>query len=280
MGGKTNIIRIRMLHQERFTTPRCPFGAINSMSKATLILLLVCLTTQLARSQQGNVIFNNRVVSEGISAPVYDETVGGTMLAGTAYRAQLYGGPVGTPENLLQPTGAIVDFRTGSAAGYVNVGIDSNRSIPGVAAGQNAVVQIRAWAAAGGATYEQARTNFTADSKIGRSNVLTVPTPPSILNPPASLVGLQGFAVQAPTRPTIAISATRATAQLSGADEALSYLIQWPADGTTYDLESSADPNPSAQWQPVATAPVLNGSNYSVTIAVQSTPSFFRLKVR
>ncbi len=250
------------------------------MPKTILVLIFACLSAPLARSQQGNVIFNNRIVSDGIAAPVYDEVVGGTMLAGTAYRAQLYGGPVGTPENQLQPTGAAVDFRTGTASGYVNVGLDATRSIPGVTPGNEALVQIRAWTTATGATYEQARGKFAAGSKVGRSNVLTITTPPNVLWPPASLSGLQSFAIKAPTMPTMSIIHAPANASLFWPGDDLTYVVQWPVDASSYDLETSADLNSNSPWQPVYPAPSLSGNTYSVRIAAQSVRGFFRLKLR
>lgn len=250
------------------------------MTKIILIVMLACLTTPLARAEQGNVIFNNRVVSEGISAPIYDNVVGGTVLDGTAYRAQLYSGSIGTPETQLQPTGAIVDFRSGVAAGYVNVGLDGTRAIPGVAPGDIALVQIRAWTASAGTTYEQARTNFAAGSKIGRSNVLTITTPSSILYPPASLSGLQSFAIQGIAPPTPAITHAPASASLFWPGDDLTYLVQWPQDGSSYNLEYSSDLGANAQWQLVYPAPSFNGTNYSVRIAAQTVRGFFRLKLR
>lgn len=247
-----------------------------------IFVLAACifLVTVPAGAQQGNVIFNNRVVSEGIAAPVYDQFVGGNLLAGTDYRAQLYGGPVGTPEHQLQPTGAVVDFRTGTLAGYVNVGADAARTIPGVPAGNNALVQIRAWVAAAGATYEKARTNLGPGCKIGRSNVITITTPPSVLWPPASLSGLQSFAIQPPTMPAMSIIRAPANLSLFWPGDDLTYIVQWPTDASSYELQYSTEPGSPSAWQTVYPAPSLNGNVYSVRVAAQTVRGFFRLKLR
>ena len=221
------------------------------MSRIITLLMLAVLSVPFARGQQGNVIFNNRIVSEGIVAPVFDDTLGGTPLNGAEFRAQLYGGPAGTLENQLQPTGAIVNFRTGAAAGYLDVGLDSTRSVPGVASGGSATVQIRAWAAVGGASYEQARTNQVPGNKIGRSNLLTITTPTSLLYPPASLIGLKSFAVQTPTVPSPSISHAPANVSLFWPGDDLTYLVQWPVDASNYGLEYSDTPASDANWQPV-----------------------------
>jgi hypothetical protein len=177
---------------------------------ATLTALLLILLFAAAPSAhpQGTVYFNNKVSSAGINAPVYDTVMGGAKLEGSDYKAQLYAGPAGTTEDKLVAVGAIVDFLTGVAAGYLNVGTDGSRSIPGVTPGDNAVVQIRAWRAAAGATYEEALASPLPGAKAGKSNLVTVQTPPSALMTPANLVGLQSFAVVAVPEPTmLALSA-------------------------------------------------------------------------
>ena len=165
--------------------------------KAGLIFALG-VTFALSVSAQGTfgtVNFNNKVTADNINAPVYDLVVGGTMLSGSNYLAQLYTGPVGTTEDKLVPTGAIVDFRTGVAVGYVNVGADGSRTIPNVVPGDFAVVQVRAWTAATGSTYEQAVANGTPTSKVGKSSTLIVQTKASALDIPVNMIGLQSFAL-------------------------------------------------------------------------------------
>jgi hypothetical protein len=179
-------------------------GARARHAGACLVLLLVLLFAAAPSAHpQGTVYFNNKVSSAGINAPVYDGVMGGAKVEGTGYKAQLYAGPAGTTEDKLVAVGVAVDFLTGVAAGYVNVGTDGSRSIPGVTPGDNAVVQIRAWTAAAGATYEEALTSPLPGTKAGKSSTLTVQTPPSALMTPANLVGLQSFVVVAVPEPTV-----------------------------------------------------------------------------
>jgi len=121
----------------------------------------------------------------------------GVLANGTAYFAELWAGPAGSPATALTPVGAIVNFRTGGFAGYVSVGAAGGRTIAGVAPGAQATVQVRAWAASSGATWAIAST--VPGGIFGSSPLLTlatggVPDPvtgvPSL---PSNLVGLQGF---------------------------------------------------------------------------------------
>jgi hypothetical protein len=172
---------------------------------STLIVaaLLVSAAFLPAQGTFGSVNFNNRYLPEFIDAPVYDLTIGGTMLEGSSYLAQLYSGPAGTTEDKLVPTGAVVDFRTGLAAGYINVGTDGSRSIPNVTPGSLAVVQVRAWTAAAGSTYEQAMASTSPTARAGKSNMLTVQTKASALELPVNMVGLQSFALTPVPEPAV-----------------------------------------------------------------------------
>ena len=136
---------------------------------------------------QGQVNFAARVTGL-YDAPVFVDTVGGTKATGAAYMAQLYAGPSATT---LAAIGAPVPFLTGTGAGYWRSG---TAIIPTVAPGATASVQIRAWASAAGATYEQA---LAGSGATGQSITLSVVTggagsPPSL---PADLAGLTSFAI-------------------------------------------------------------------------------------
>jgi hypothetical protein len=165
--------------------------------------LLVSAAFLPAQGTFGTVNFNNRVLLDGIDAPIYDLTVGGTMLAGTNYLAQLYTGPAGTTEDKLVPTGSVVDFRTGLASGYLNVGTDGSRSIPNVVPGDLAVVQVRAWTANAGATYESALVSSAPGAKAGKSSPVLVQTKASAIELPVNMVGLSSFAITAVPEPTM-----------------------------------------------------------------------------
>ncbi len=144
---------------------------------------------------QGTVNFNNKVFADGIDAPIFDLNVGGTLLSGNVFMAQLYAGPLGTTEDKLVATGMAVDFKTGLASGYVNVGTDGSRTVAGVAPGESAVVQIRAWTTATGSTYEEALASSDSSSCAGRSDMLTVLTQSGLSAQAVSMAGLQSFAI-------------------------------------------------------------------------------------
>ena len=125
--------------------------------------------------------FKNKAV--GVDAPVYD--VGGAVrLEGPDWVAQLWAGP--TPDSLA-PIGAPCPFRTGVGAGYWNPAPDATRTIPTVAPGATAFVQVKIW-------YKCDDTTGYDESLLGGgSSVFTVVTggagwPPSL---PAPLLGLQ-----------------------------------------------------------------------------------------
>jgi len=84
-----------------------------------------------------------------LDAPVLDAL--GNKLSGSDYLAQLYAAPVGSTD--FKAYGTAVPFKTGTAAGYFS----STAAVDvGVAAGTKVDVQIRAWRAAAGSSYEAA----------------------------------------------------------------------------------------------------------------------------
>jgi hypothetical protein len=173
-----------------------------------LLAGIACLALCVGAFAQGTVNFNNSPGAVGgTGAPVFDvdDT---TRLAGTAYWAQLFAGP---GENSLAPIGAALNFRTGTGAGFFNTtGVDTSRSIGTVAPGALATIQVRAWEAAGGTSYDAA---FAGGFKTGKSSTFTVTTggagsPPSL---PANLVGLTSFSL-VPEPSTYALLALGAAA--------------------------------------------------------------------
>lgn len=148
--------------------------------KPLLLLTLVAASLQ----AQSTVNFNNRVLSAGVDAPVYLGVIGGDKLQGDSWRAQLF---IGLPESALSPAGDDVGFRTGLAAGYVNVGTDGSRTTP-YPSGTLVVARIRAWSEDG--AYE------------GWSDPISVTTGDPLL-PPVDLVGLAPFAVTAVPEPPL-----------------------------------------------------------------------------
>jgi hypothetical protein len=185
------------------------------MKKA--LLILVSVLAGLSAYAQGTVAFQNRDTANGVNAPIYDVSVGGTLLADVTYWAQLYAAPVGS--STFAAVGAAVNFRTGAAAGFVNVGSDTSRAITGVDFGKVAQVKIVAWSANGGATYEAAvaAAKNNAAVHVGESAVLQITTAASALNTPSPLTGLASFAIKSASTPVVPEPTTIALGLLGAA---------------------------------------------------------------
>jgi len=174
---------------------------------------------------QGTVVFNN-IVSGQVRAPVFGPEVGdpfralqgnraadqppvggtqvytGPLLAGTGFSAQIWGGPLGSPEDSLQAALPIKNFRTGAAAGFVVSTGDA--TLANVPINQRATLQLRAWDNMGGTilTWQQVLLNdaiprgvsglFAPSDVVGGG-----------LNPPPNLVGLQSFNIHAVPEPSV-----------------------------------------------------------------------------
>jgi len=160
------------------------------------ILMGVSLLAVVATMAQGTVSMATKKGTE-INAPCTDKSTG-ALVTGPAFLATLYWG---TTADSLQPAVAIVsgvdtalavEFRTGAAAGYLPA---TTVSIKGAAGGSAVYLQVRAWEAAKGATYDAASA---AGGKVGMSNVIKVTLGDNAANPPTtpgSLVGLTAFSV-------------------------------------------------------------------------------------
>ena len=135
----------------------------------------------------GKIDFRNRFSNvTNVEAPVFDID-GVVPLNGSNYLAQLYGGP---SLEFLRPVGQPSTFKSGFGAGYFNSQIVT---LPTVAPGSNAIVQVRAWDGTKGSTYEEARA---FSGRFGKSELLTL-TLGGDLIPPVNLVGLKSFNLQA-----------------------------------------------------------------------------------
>jgi hypothetical protein len=106
-------------------------------------------TLAVSNSVGGSTVYLNNFTN---NSPIYDVD-GSTRLAGANFKAQVYAGA--TP-NILRPVGPAVSFPSGFFAGYA-FPQDIPREIPDVTSGQTAYIQVRAWEAAFGSSYEQAR---------------------------------------------------------------------------------------------------------------------------
>ena len=125
-------------------------GLISSL--IALSILVLCGVTL----AQSSFEFRNLRTSAGIDAPVFDAT--GIPLSGTNYLAVLYGGLVpdvlqlAVDYSFWQPM-TPVPFQTGTLAGYF---LGSSVIAASEYPGGFAWLQVRAWEAALGATYEEA----------------------------------------------------------------------------------------------------------------------------
>ena len=140
---------------------------------------------------QGGLLFGNRSLftTPPIDAPVSD--MAGVRLAGPAYLAQAY---VGLAPDSLAAMGMIVPFRTGANAGYIaSTVIRTPWSMEWV------YVEMRAWEAAAGPSYEAAQA---VGGQHGRSNMLRL-----LLHThtemPTDMVGLQPFSLIPESPPAV-----------------------------------------------------------------------------
>ncbi len=157
--------------------------------KTLFRFLVVCLLAHsaMAWNCDGTVVLANKNPVVPINAPFYDYQ--GIPLAGPSYVAQLYWG---TEETSLSPIGDAIPFKIN---GYF---VPQQRNLPNMA-GYLAWVQVRAWAVAGGSSYEQAKD---AGVYTGVSNVLHL----YMGNPcahlpttPADLIGLKYMGIPEPS---------------------------------------------------------------------------------
>ena len=182
-------------------------------------LLALALMGALALSAfgQGQVQFQNRDTAAGIDAPIYG--LFGRGLADGAdplYRAALLGGSTsGEPAagfsrgtlsmtaNPDNPDLTWVGFRTGPAAGYLNVGSNAARLIFDVNWGGQALVQVVGWYG----NYNNYREALNGNAPVGFSAPLTVTLPAGPIDPNLTkLAGLQSFAIGIPEPSTSALT--------------------------------------------------------------------------
>lgn len=121
-----------------------------------------------------------------LSVPVLDVD-GMTPLSGSGYLAQLYAGP---SLDLLRPAGQPTPFQSGVNAGYF---VPETNTLGNVMPGSNAVLQVCAWDASYGTSYEQAQA---LGGSFGKSGILQVAAGGGDW-PPQSLLGFQSFSLQA-----------------------------------------------------------------------------------
>src|SRR5262245_53653967 len=91
--------------------------------------------------EPGSILVNTGNPQEG--EPACEQVYHGPKLQGAGYTVELWGGPEGTPANLLSPVARTI-FRTGAVSGYVQTPA-TPVVVPSVPPGQRATLQLRAW---------------------------------------------------------------------------------------------------------------------------------------
>jgi len=168
-----------------------------------IFLTVAATVAVLSAYGQGTVNFNTAALNDP-TTKITDST--GTPLSGTAAWAQLYAAAgANQADSTLKAFGTPVNFRAGVNAGYVQSsgtagGTTVNPSVNLLSGTANGAVtvEIRAWLASAGSTYEAALASGTG---FGKSAPLTITStgggdpaagPPNL---PANLTGIKGFAL-------------------------------------------------------------------------------------
>jgi len=162
-----------------------------------IVLLASNLFFSCSLRAQSSFLFRNLYGNGIVNAPVFDSE--GVPLAGTAYRAELWGGATSNslaPLLLIdpEPSRLIKPFVT---QGYVDPADPGDLVVPTVPPSGWAWLQMRAWDAGLGATYEEVAA--LGDGGYGESPLFYAQghdpfrEPPEI---PAPLIGLQSFSLR------------------------------------------------------------------------------------
>jgi len=158
------------------------------------MIAVAALMVSIAAYGQGQFVFNNRIPPDINAKFQLSSDVGtASSLAGTAYTVQILGGKAGTPVANLTQLGT-TDFRTGTAAGYVN---PLTLTVPGVANGQAADILLKVYAGVG--------TSTAALTTFGPYNITLTEAPAT---PPNLALGVNPLVVTAIPEPaTLALGA-------------------------------------------------------------------------
>ena len=137
--------------------------------------------------------FDNFVPTSSIDAPIFDAQ--GVPLAGSDYLAELFGGVATNSLARAISFGSrvMVSFLTGPGAGYFQVAFVEIPSVPGNGL---AWLQVKAWDARLGATYEEVASRGLGG--YGESSLFFAQGGSSGPNPtlPGPLLGLQSFSLR------------------------------------------------------------------------------------
>jgi hypothetical protein len=171
------------------------------------LVLLSILAIAFNASSQGTITFTTYNTGNSVDAKVFNTD--GTPLAGPSWFAQLYAAPgVNVPAAILQPGTPTTTFRTGLAAGYVNLTTVMFNNIPKDSAGYT--VQMRVWDNSSGfyrnwSTAEPAWMAGLIKAAVSAPLSFTGKIGGDITSPPF-LTGLPGFSIIIPEPSTMALA--------------------------------------------------------------------------
>jgi hypothetical protein len=171
-----------------------------------LLVTLAAVLVSVSTFGQGTILFNNRVTGQ-VDAPVRRADQTG---AGAGVNAQLFLVSGGTPVTYTALSPATTFRSTSATAAFYVTQPATPVTVPGVAAGSQATIVLRAWEGAVGSSYDTAAVK-------GQSLPITITLggvpPVGAPIPDAVLTGMQGFEM-VPEPSTMALGLLGAAALL------------------------------------------------------------------
>jgi hypothetical protein len=171
-----------------------------------LLLTLAAVLVSVSTFGQGTILFNNRVTGQ-VDAPVSRPDGTG---AGAGINAQLFLVSGGTPVTYTALTPATTFRSTSAAAAFYVTQPAGPVTVPGVAAGNQATIVLRAWEGAVGSSYDAATVkgqSLPITITLGGVPAVGAPIPDAVLT------GLQAFTL-VPEPSTMALGLLGAAALL------------------------------------------------------------------
>jgi hypothetical protein len=232
-----------------------PISIQTPKSRILALLLVSVSVVPWAACGQAILVFSNRVLGS-VDAPFYDVDCV-TRLAGSGYRAALFIGPPGSPENAMVPLGNPQPFRTGASAGYWE---SANLALP-FPPGTVFQAQVRFWETRGD-TVRSFQQALQEGVRYGFSSVLRL-TVNAFGN--TTLTGLRSACLILPIRLEL-VAVGEQTME-----------ARWPATATQFRLETS-DPQQPGLWQPVTGVPVRSNDSITLRLSIQEPQALYRLR--
>jgi hypothetical protein len=222
------------------------------------------LTVGTATPGGGEVNFANWFITSKTNAfPVFD--IGGTILLnGSEYVAQLYAGPTLAS---LRPVGQPRPFVGGYDVGFF---APQTLTLGNVAAGSNAMVQVRVWDTAFGSSFEAARA---LGGRFGKSPIFQIVAGGNGA-PPAALEGLQSFSLQAGL-PYLQV------ASLEFVEQQPPGTLVWALHGQAGDIYTIEKRHLGSAWQPYEVITNVTGTvNFTDKIeGISSSAVLYRARI-